>query len=484
MAAMPNELLTLSATELARRIRTQRVSSREVVDEHIRLVERDNPRTNAIIERRFTKARREADEVDRRVKEGLALPPLAGVPCTIKEALCLEGMHSTSGVVSRRHLIAGEDGVAVARYRAAGPIPIGTTNVSEILMWMESENRVYGRTSSAYDASRTAGGSSGGEGAAVGSGYAPIGLGSDVGGSIRIPAAFNGVFGHKPSGGLVPNAGAWPLPPLGAQRFLCTGPFARRAEDLEPLLRAIAGPHRESPEVLAMPIGDPSSVSMRGLRVLVVEDNGVAKVSREMRDALSKAAKHLESMGAHIEVAQFASLKNSVWIWASMLADADPHAASFAELLGNGQSIDVGHEFLRLLVGKSDHTFPALALAAIENVPKAFPAQGKALVEEGTALRKELATRIGDGVLLIPPYTSTAPKHRVPWRRPLDWAYTAIFNTMENPVTSVPLGLGEHGLPLGVQVVGRHFQDHRTLAVALELERAFGGWVPPKTLDA
>ena len=140
-------------------------------------------------------------------------PPLLGVPCTIKESFAVAGMPHTSGSVARKDVIAEHSATAVAAARqAAGAIPLGVTNTSELTMWIESDNRVWGRTNNAYDATRTAGGSSGGEGAAIGSGFAPIGLGTDIGGSIRLPAFFNGVFGHKPSGCLVPITGHYPFP--------------------------------------------------------------------------------------------------------------------------------------------------------------------------------------------------------------------------------------------------------------------------------
>src|SRR5207237_4871758 len=144
----------------------------------------------------------------------------------------------------------------VGGLRAAGAIPLGVTNLSELCMWMESNNRVYGRTGNAYDPRRTAGGSSGGEGAIVGAAGAPFGLGSDIGGSIRMPAFFNGVFGHKPTGGLVPNSGQFPMAHGPALRYLTTGPIARHAEDLMPLLRILAGPDGDDAGCVAMELGD------------------------------------------------------------------------------------------------------------------------------------------------------------------------------------------------------------------------------------
>jgi fatty acid amide hydrolase 2 len=476
--------VTESATELARKIRTREASSLEIVEAHIALVLRENPRLNAVIETRLAEARKEAREADARVaREPLdTFPPFLGVPCTIKESFGVAGLHQTGGLRSRTSARSIEDAVAVKRLRAAGAIPLGTTNVSELCMWMESENRLYGRTNNPYDASRGVGGSSGGEGAAVGAGFAPFGLGADIGGSIRIPAFMNGVFGHKPTGGLIPNAGQFPLPGPDAMRMVTSGPLTRRAEDLWPLVRALAGPTPESPEVLAIELGDPSAVQLEGLRVLDVDTNGVSRVDAELVKAQHRLADHLASRGARVERVSFDALKKSVLIWSAMLSSTG--GEDFAVMLGDGESLGIGREFLRFLVGRSDFTGPSLALAAIEEIPKRFPGNTRELVAEGLALRRELEDRIGDGVMLYPGYTAPAPRHRHPWMKPIDWAYTAIFNVLEMPGTQVPLGLGREGVPLGCQVIAPRRADHRTVAIALEVERVFGGWVPPAFLRA
>src|SRR5262249_10765085 len=189
------------------------------------------------------------------------LPPFLGVPCTIKESFAVQGMPNAAGLVHRADLRSEADAPPVARLRAAGAIPIGVTNTSEATMWIESSNRLYGRTNNADDPTGAGGGSSGGEGAAVGAGFAPIGLGSDIGGSIRLPAFFNGVFGHKPSPGIVPLTGQFPAPSSGAAgEMLAAGPLTRRGEDLMPFLRAVAGADPGDPLSRDTEIGDPTEV--------------------------------------------------------------------------------------------------------------------------------------------------------------------------------------------------------------------------------
>jgi fatty acid amide hydrolase 2 len=473
-----NSLLTQSATALARLIRDREVTSAAVVAAHIERTVVVNPRINAVVADRFAAAREEARRADDDVKAKRDLGPFHGVPCTIKESFALSGMPNTGGLFARAGMKATSDAPTVARLRAAGAIPIGVTNLSELCMWMESYNCVYGRTSSAYDATRTAGGSSGGEGAIVGAGGAPFGLGADVGGSIRMPAYFNGVFGHKPSSGLVPNTGQFPSSTGGALHFLSTGPLARRAEDLLPVLRVLAGPDGVDPVCEARVIGDSDAVDIRDLVVLDVPDNGRLSVARGVRRAQQRCAALLERRGAKARVERIDGLRHSAEIWGAMLRSAEE--VTFRELMANGAPFSPGREIARWAVGRSHHTLPALALALIEGVTKLRPAETARFVAMGHALRRELDALLDEStVLLFPTYPSVAPKHGAALLLPVKWMYTAIFNVMELPVTAVPLGLDAQGVPLGVQVVGAHGCDHVTIAVAKEIERETGGWVPP-----
>lgn len=462
-------LLTSSATALAAKIRQREVSASEVVEAHVRHIEKVNPVLNAMVADRFQAAREEARAADRTLAAGGGdLGPLFGVPCSIKESFALTGMPFTSGLVARRGVVAERDAVAVERLRRAGAIPLGVTNVSELCMWMESSNRVYGRSNNPYDPSRTVGGSSGGEGAVVGAGGAPFGLGADIGGSIRMPAFFNGVFGHKPTGGLVDNAGQYPLPAEAAMRYITTGPITRKSEDLAPLLAILAG--RE--------VGDPRSVDTGALTVISVEDDGRLGVTDDLRAAQEQAASALAKRGARVQKAKIKGFARALEIWGAMLDAAG--GPSFSSILGNGTEVPAVRELVRFALGRSPYTLPSLALALLEKIPKLVPSHGARFVEEGNALRSELDALLGPGtVMLYPSHSRPAPRHHHALFPPIAWAYTAIFNVMELPVTQVPLGLNKGGIPLGVQVVGAHGRDEVTIAVAGALEEAFGGWVPP-----
>ncbi|MDP8254738.1 MAG: amidase [Candidatus Alcyoniella australis] len=481
-----NELLTLSATALAAKIRKGDLSSREALEAHIARIEQVNPLINAMVADRFAAARSEADAVDKRLKgrkpgSRAKLPPLLGVPCTVKECFALTGMPNASGLVARKQVVSQSDATVVGRLRAAGAIPMGVTNTSELCMWMETDNRLYGRTNNPYDTQHMVGGSSGGEGSIIASGASPFGVGSDVGGSIRMPAFFNGVFGHKPTGGLIPNSGQYPTAHGAALRYLTTGPLARRAEDLWPLINLMRGPDGQDDGCAEFELGDPAKVDLSKLKVVMVEDNGVTRVSDDLRQSMRRAGAALERAGAQVRTARVPALKRSSDIWSSMLLEAN--GATFSESLGNGKPISFPYQMLLWALRRSPHTLPAIVLAAIEALPSYIPGHVEKAVRAGHELRRELVELIGkQGVMLFPSFSRPAPRHYAPMITPFDFVYTAVINVLELPATQVPLGLNSAGLPLGVQVVGVHGNDHLTVAAALELERAMGGWVFPKNL--
>jgi fatty acid amide hydrolase 2 len=468
-SASPSEHLRASATELAEAIATGRVTSRDVVETHIEQLERAQPRTNAIAADRYEAAREEADRADERVRAGGELPPLHGVPCTVKECFALKGMPQTAGLVSRRDFRAEENAPAVQRLLDAGAIPVGVTNTSELCMWWgASDNKLYGRSSSAYSRHRTSGGSSGGEGAAVGSGGSPFGLGSDIGGSIRIPAFFNGVFGHKPTPGLVPNDGQFPCATGGAARMLATGPLARRAEDLMPLVRVLSG--RDD-------LAGPETVAIDGLPVLGVESAWAVPVRPDVRHAVRRAAEHLGSAGAVVEEKRFGKLARSFEL---LMAGLSTDEAMFRDLLGDGRAIRARELWPEFVRGRSPHTLPSLVIATLEKGRGLTERHTQRLVRFGERLAGEIGEQIGDGVLLYPTHPTVVPLHHRSLLRPWGCAYAGAFNVMGFPVTQVPLGLNDRGLPTGVQVAARPGNDHVAIAVALELQRRFGGWVPPR----
>ncbi len=470
-----------SAVELAASIRAGELSARDAVEAHIERIERANRRINALVADRFDEARAEADAADARVAEASGadeLPPLLGVPCTIKESFAVAGLPNSSGLHHRRDVRAQSNAAAVQRLVDAGAIPLGVTNVSELTLWIEATNRVHGRTSNAYDVRRTAGGSSGGEGASIGAGFAPFGLGTDFGGSIRIPAFFNGVFGHKPTGCLVPHTGHFPVPNEDGSRLLGVGPLARRAEDLWPVLRAIAGPDGVDETVEEVELGDPAEVSIEGLEVTISDDATFLPVSLELRNARIRAARALAERGARVRRVSLRGLRGVI----------EPFLAAVSKSGSIAEQLDQdGYEFpplRRLMVDgarrRSVHTsalvITKLAEQANDYLPEALQRRAERVRK---ALEQEVAEAIGDGVMLHPPFARVAPRHGMTIGRPWIIGPMAVFNLLGLPSTQIPLGLNDRGLPLGVQVAAARGNDHLPIAVALELERAFGGWVPP-----
>lgn len=483
VAAPPRPLTERSAIGLAAAIRDGEVTSREVVEAHVELLREVNPRINAVVHDRYEAAVADAEAADERVAAATPdeeLPPFLGVPCTIKESIALEGMPNAAGVVARRELRSPATAPPAARLMAAGAIPLGVTNTSELTMWIESDNRLYGRTRNAYDPARIAGGSSGGEGAAVGSGGSPIGLGSDIGGSIRLPAFFNGVFGHKASPGLVPNTGQYPEASGEASLMLAVGPLTRRAEDLMPFLLAIAGPDGKDAYAREIELGDPASVDLADLDVIVSDDVRALPVARELRYARERAAGALAAAGARVRREPLRSMRRAMEYYLATLQDGA--GTDVATMLGvpPGTRLRPSRMALDAIRGRGDHTLALAILIVGERINGRMPpGRTRRAVEAGKALGREVEDVMAGGVILHPPFARVAPRHGRTIGRPWVLTHAAVFNMLQLPVTQVPLGLGSHGLPLGVQVVACRDEDHKAVAVALELERAFGGWVPP-----
>src|SRR3954454_8331074 len=445
-------LLGRSATDLARAIRAGELSAREVAEAHAWRLHRAQPRTNAVARDRFEAALAEASAADERVaatpeRERDELPPFLGVPCPVRESIALPGMPNCAGLLSRRETLADETAPAAQRMLDAGFIPLGVTNTSEMTMWIESDNRVYGRTRNAYDPHRIAGGSSGGEGAAVGSGGAPVGLGSDIGGSIRGPAFFNGVFGHKPSPGLVPNTGQFPSTGGEAARMLTMGPLARRAEDLMPVVRLISGPDGRDPLAVDIALGDPAGAELAGRRVLVTDDASILPPRRELRDARDRAANVLAAAGARVETVSLKQLRRALELYLAVLGDGADVALS--ELVGDSGARPGARGFVDTLRGRGPHTPPLLITMAAERANKYMPrGRTRKAIAAARSLQDEVTAMLGDGLMLHHPFARVAPRHNATVGRPWVIVPAAAFNLLRLPGTQGALGPDPRGPPL------------------------------------
>jgi fatty acid amide hydrolase 2 len=472
-------ILHASAIDLAARMRRGELDPLAVVDAHIARIEQVNPKLNALVAERFDDARAEARAAGERIRAAgpdEPLPPLLGVPCTVKEFVAVQGMPWTAGMAARQGRRAGGDATVVRRLKAAGAIILGATNMAEGGLWMEARNPLYGHVSNPWHPGRTAGGSSGGCGALVACGAVPFSVGADIGGSIRIPAAFCGTLGHKPSGRMVPTTGHLPRPHGLANALLCLGPLCRRGEDLLPLLRIIAGPDGLDPVVRGFRLPERAELDPRQLEVYPVEDHMLVAIWPEARRAVRRAARALEDLGAKVHPPDALRLGHGVLPWSNALNP--PGGTSYREILGDGLPIPVARELLLRAAGRGTHSAMPLVVCLLEallgGLPSDYERSLVRLLQRGQALE----TRMGpNAVILHPPWSRPAPRHRAAFFGPFDWACTALFNALEMPATVVPVGFERHGLPTAVQIVGRRGDDARTIAVARLLERQLGGWV-------
>jgi len=475
-----NRLCTLSALELASSIRDRRVTSSEVVEAHIARIEEVNPSLRAVVRTLFDRARQEASSADRAVRSRprSELPPFLGVPFTAKEHFAVQGLPNTGGLVRRAQRIAEADAEVVARMRRAGFILLGTTNVPEGLTWYESYNKVYGRTNNPYDTSRIPGGSSGGEAAIVAAQGSPIGLGGDMGGSIRLPAFFCGIAGHKASGGRIPETGAWPGARGMIGRYKVIGPMARSVADLRAVMPILEGADGKDPTVDG-PAWKDSAADPRHVRVVWFDDNRIMSPSDDVRGAVRRSVQALERLGCQVEAWTPPSIHRGVEMWFAALSQAG--GPTFAEVISDGQPFELLRQWARWPLRRSEHIFPVLALATLERAIKPFSKLRQASAELRLVLRKEIEDKLGDdGVLVCPVFHRTAPRHGIDAMvHFLGFSYSGVLNPLELPATSVPTGLSAAGLPVGVQVAGRRHADGLTLRVAEWIERETGGYRAP-----
>ncbi|XP_069842202.1 fatty-acid amide hydrolase 2 isoform X2 [Dendropsophus ebraccatus] len=455
-------LLLTPASVLAEKIRRGEVKCSVVVQSFISRIREVNPTINALVYDRFDEALNEAKAVDdlvsSRAHDEATLKenyPLLGVPLSVKEAFALQGMPQSSGLLSRQSLRSEHDAVVVSRLKRAGAVPVGVTNCSELCMWYESSNNIYGRSRNPYNPQHIVGGSSGGEGCIIAAGGSVIGVGSDIGGSIRMPAYFNGIYGHKPTPGIVPNDGQFPDAHGSRTELLCTGPMCRYAVDLPLVLKVMAGKNIEK-------LFLNKEVSLHKLKYFSMENDGgclfVSPVDKELVEAQRR-------------------------IWSAAMSSDGGEAQNFADLMANGSTMWPGFELLKWMVGLSNYTLPAIGLAIAEKFAHLNPEGNAKMIQKAKNLKEEINSLLGfNGILLYPSHSKIAPKHNEPLAVPFNFAYTGIFNVLGLPVTQCPLGLSEGGLPLGIQIVSSPYNDHLTLALAQHLEKSLGGWTPPGSI--
>ncbi|XP_069939006.1 fatty-acid amide hydrolase 2-A isoform X2 [Cherax quadricarinatus] len=368
-----NLILLESATALATKIRNKKLTSEEVVKSFIARIKEINPILNCVVDSRFDEALEEAKTVDKLIQSNSMdektleeTKPFLGVPFTTKDCFAVKGLRQTAGLWCRKNMIAEEDADSVRIMREAGAIPLCVTNVSELCMWWESSNTIYGRTNNPYHTCRIVGGSSGGEGCIQSACGSPFGIGSDIGGSIRMPAFFNGIFGHKPTYGIVSNLGQEPKASGEAMNFLVTGPMCRYVKDLTPLLKILAA---SNVHMLKLD----QKVDVQNLRYFYIEDDGgsplVTPVHSELRVAQKKIVTHLEkAYGIKAKKITLTKLKEAVPIYFAKLASVEEAHTFCQELALKKGEINVWMELIKWCVRLSKHTLPGLLLGVLEKL--------------------------------------------------------------------------------------------------------------------
>jgi len=467
-----NEVVLAPAEKQLEMLRGGQVSVSELAEAHIQQIERLNPELNAFADFDAERVRAQARRLDA-VKEPRG--PLHGLPVTIKSSIATAGYRCEIGSLLHKGEIPTEDAVVVARLRAAGALILGTTNCPEFLMAYETANLLHGRVRNPWDLNRSPGGSSGGESAAIAAGLSAAGLGSDSGGSVRVPAHFTGICSLKPTPGRIPGRGHLP-PCVGPFAILgAIGPMARTMGDVELLFRTLAGPDPSDPVSPPLPLGKPSLDDLRAHIIGYFEDDGQVPVTEETRGAVRAAAQALREAGFRVEPFRPRELEQLRKIWWTFFVQC---GAMFYEPEIRGKRDRLSPIFLEFL-SIADTAGPLSATELLDAWAELDLLSSKVLEE-----MKEFP------VLLCPVASIPAFGHdeRV-WSVDGQFVsyldavrYTQWFNALRAPAAVVPVGSSPEGLPIGVQVVARPFQDETALAVAACVDAAFGYRPPPIAL--
>jgi amidase len=480
-----------SATELSAALAAKKVSAVELAEDAIGRIERHDDKINAICVRDFSRGLEAARAADAARARGQTAP-LLGLPLTVKESYNIAGLPTTWGFPAQKDFVPPEDALSISRVKHAGGVILGKTNVPVGLGDWQSYNEIYGVTNNPFDLGRTPGGSSGGSSAALAAGYGPLSLGSDIGGSLRVPAFHCGVYAHKPTFALVPSRGHTPppLPPLPFDRDLSViGPMARSAADLALLLDVIAGPDpMEAGKAYTLALPAPRHNALKNFRVLVLDTDPVMPTSAFIRIAIEKLAANLGKAGVTVtrESPLLPDFAASTRLYMRLLMSF--LAASFQP------EIYAGAQAAAAKLSPEDKSLAAERLRGI-----ALSHRDWVLADGARArLRAQWRELFGTFDAVICPVMPTPAYPHVhsndqearrinvdgkDYVYPDQLAWPGIATLPGLPATAIPLGLSPEGLPVGVQIVGPWLEDRTPLKLAELIEREFGGFVPPPMFD-
>ena len=467
-----SDLNFLSISAMAEKVRRKKISPVEVVESHLAQIERVDPQLNAFVHLDAERARGAARKAEALLHKKQLSGPLQGVPLSIKGSISVTGLRWEAGSKLRAGQVAEQDAPLVARLRKAGAIILGVTNTPEFLMAWETDNLLYGRTNNPWDLARTAGGSSGGEAAAIASGCSAGGVGSDGGGSIRVPAHFCGTCGLKPTPGRIPATGHFPegLGPFAVLGVV--GPMARTVADLRILFEVMQGSDGGDASSAPVPVRWPSPGAVKKTRIGYFEDDGRIPVTAEIRKAVQTAAKALSRAGFRVEPFRPEGLNEARELWWKLFGIAGGMMLSPAI---KGREPDISpqlEQFLSWVAAEPRHSGESLLDTWIQS----------------DVIRNKVFAQMRDYPILICP-AAAVPAFRHGERRwtidgqvvkYLDaWSYTEWFNLLGTPAVSVPVSQSREGLPIGVQISGLPWQDELVLEIAAAFERECGGWRKP-----
>jgi len=452
----PLDYATSTAGELAKALEQRQVSAVELCDAAIGAIEAKDGPINAVVVRDFERARDAAKAADAALARG-ERRPLLGVPMTVKESHHIPGLPTTWGLAPFKGWTPTTEAAGVTRLKAAGAVILGKTNIPPSLGDWQAANPIYGRTNNPHDLGRTPGGSSGGGAAALASGMVPLEYGSDIGGSIRVPAHFCGVFGHKPSYGLVPLGGHSPPPfdgPSEGVQFGVVGPLARSASDLALALGVLARPDGDAARAYRLDLLPPRGAQLSDFRVLVLDSHPLAAVDAEVLAPLNALASRLEALGAEVtrKTPLLPDLAAAQQIYLAMLGTitsrgrpgATPAMDTFAYMNGLDAIAAAQAEWSELFESFDVVLAPPFGTAAFPHA--ADPEWG--------------ARRL------------TINGEQTPYGAQIAWSGVATFPGL--PATCAPIGKTSGGLPVGVQIIGPRFEDRTPIAFAGLIEREFG----------
>jgi Asp-tRNA(Asn)/Glu-tRNA(Gln) amidotransferase A subunit family amidase len=466
------DVVLQSATQQLQLLRSRTITVSQLAEAHIDQIVRLNPRLNAFADFDADRVRAQAVQMDaQHDRRG----PLFGLPITIKSSIATAGYKCEIGSLLNKGNIPREDAVVIARLRAAGALILGTTNCPEFLMAYETDNLLHGRTANPWDLARTPGGSSGGESAAIAAGMSAAGLGSDSGGSVRVPAHFTGICSLKPTPGRVPGTGHLP-PCVGPFSVLgAIGPMARTIEDVALLFRTLSGQDPNDPISPPIPQRSPSAQDLRAQTIGFFEDDGLVPVTSETRAAVQAAAAALRDAGFRVEPFWPRTLEQLRKLWMTFFVQCG--AMFYASTIAgkNGQLSPIFNEFLQIAGAQTSITAPELLNAWAEL----------------DLLRAKTLEELSEyPVLLCSVASIPAWRHgERAWTidgqmvEYLDAVrHTQWFNVLAAPAAVVPVGRSAEGLPIGVQIVARPYEDEIALGVASVVDAAFGYRPPPVAL--